>query len=418
MRILYLCADLGVPVLGGKGAAVHVRSLAEALARAGHEVAVAAAALARAPWERPAPFELPVLHLPPAESVEAASRGIKTFRETIGSDTAIGGELRRILYNEQLRVDLKRALERTPPDVVLERASLFGTAGSLVAAELGVPHLLELNAPLAAEQGAYRRGTLAELAAGAERWALARADAVLTVSAPLAEHAVRTGAMPERVHVLPNGVDPAVFRPDARNAMLRRRLGLGQGPLIGFVGGLRPWHGIEALPNLLATLAARRPSLQLVVAGDGPLSAWLRRELAARGLAGHAALLGPLPHADVAAVIRELDVALAPYPLPEHDFYFSPLKLFEYMGCGAPVVASSVGQIADVVRDGENGLLVAPGDTAALARACERLLAEPQLRRQLGTAAAEDVRRLYTWDANATRVGELSSRLRELRAAA
>jgi glycosyltransferase involved in cell wall biosynthesis len=418
VRILYLCADLGVPVLGGKGSSVHVRSVTEALARAGHEVAVAASTLARAPWERPVAFGLPMLHLPPAEPVDAAARGIKTFREAIGSDTAIGGELRRILYNEQLRVDLKRALERTPPDVILERASLFGTAGSLVAAELGVPHLLELNAPLAAEQGTYRRGTLGELASAAERWALARADAVLTVSAPLAEHALRSGAVRERVHVLPNGVDPDVFRPGARDATLRRRLGLGPGPLIGFVGGLKPWHGIEALPGLLATLVEKQPLLQLVVAGDGPLADWLRDDLAAVGIAERAVLLGALPHRDVAAVMRELDVALAPYPLPDHDFYFSPLKLFEYMGCGAPVVASSVGQIADVVRDGENGLLVAPGDAAALAHACERLLADPELGRRLGATAADDVRRLYTWDANAARIADVTTRLLELRAAA
>lgn len=418
MRILYLCADLGVPVLGGKGSSVHLRSLAEALARAGHEVAVAAPALVRSPWERPAAFEPPVLHLPPAEPVEAASRGVKTFRETIGAETAVGGELRRLLYNEQLRVELKRALERTPPDVILERASLFGTAGSLVAEELGVPHLLELNAPLAAEQGAYRRGELGELASAAERWVLAHADAVLAVSAPLAAHAARFGAPPERVHVLANGVDPALFRPGARDATLRRRLGLGPGPLIGFVGGLRPWHGIEALPELLETLSARRPSLQLVVVGDGPLAAWLRDELAARGLTGRAALLGSLAHAEVAAVVRELDVALAPYPPPKHDFYFSPLKLFEYMGCGTPVVASALGQIADVIRDGENGLLVPPGDVPALADACERLLAAPDLARRLGAAAADDVHRLHTWDANAERIAELSTRLRKLRAAA
>jgi glycosyltransferase involved in cell wall biosynthesis len=305
-----------------------------------------------------------------------------------------------------------------PPDVILERASLFGTAGSLVAAELDIPHLLELNAPLAAEQGAYRRGALGELAGLAERWALSRADAVLTVSAPLAEHAMRAGARAERVHVLPNGVDTKVFRPDARDAMLRRRLGLGAGPLIGFVGGLRPWHGIDALPELLERLAARHRSIQLVVVGDGPLAGWLRGELDRRGLSDRAVLVGAVPHEDVAAVMRELDVAIAPYPQPEHDFYFSPLKLFEYMACGAPVVASRIGQIADVVRDGENGLLVTPGDADELAAACDRLLLDPELARRLGAAAADDIRRFYTWDVNAARVGELSTLLRDSKAAA
>ncbi|MEZ5101798.1 MAG: glycosyltransferase [Thermoleophilia bacterium] len=418
MRILSLVADIGIPILGGKGAAVHARSLATALARAGHEVALAAPSLVREPWERPAPLGPPVLHLPPAAHVEQAARGVKSFRETIGAATAIGGELRRVLYNEQLVDDLHRVLERRPPDVLLERASLFGTAGSLVAERLGVPHVVELNAPLAAEQEAYRGGSLGELAAAAERWTLGRADVVLTVSSLLARHAIRCGAAPERVHVLPNGVDPAAFHPGPRDATLRRRLGLGAGPLVGFVGGLRPWHGIEALPGLLARLATVHPSVRLVVVGDGPLAGQLAGELAARGLTGCASLLGALPHEDVAAVVRELDVALAPYPRPEHEFYFSPLKLFEYMACGVPVVASRLGQIAEVVRDGETGLLVPPGDADALATACRRLLDEPALAQRLGAAAAAEVARRYTWDANAARVGELAAGARAARVAA
>lgn len=418
MRILSLVADLGIPVLGGKGASVHARSLAAALARSGHEVALAAPSLVREPWERPAAFDQPVLHLPPSQAVEQAARALKSFRETIGSETAVGGELRRVLYNEQLADDLHRALERRPPDVLLERASLFGTAGSLVAERLGVPHVVELNAPLAAEQDAYRHGALGELGAAAERWTLARADAVLAVSGLLAQHAIRCGAAPDRVHVLPNGVDPAVFHPAPRDATLRRRLGLGTGPLVGFVGGLRPWHGIEALPGLLAALAVGHPSVRLVVVGDGPLAGWLAGELAARDLAGRAALLGALPHAEVAAVVRELDVALAPYPRPDHAFYFSPLKLFEYMACGAPVVASRLGQIGEVVRDGETGLLVAPGDADALAAACARVLDDPALAQRLGAAAAAEVARRYTWDANAARVVELAASARGARAAA
>ena len=418
MRILYLCADLGIPVLGGKGAAVHVRAITTALARGGHEVAVAAPALVREPWERPVSFELPVLHAPPAETVEAASRGVKAFREAIESDTPVGGELRRILYNEQLRVELKRTLERTPPDVIVERASLFGTAGSLVATELGVPHVLELNAPLAAEQGVYRRGTLDELASTGERWLLRRADAVFAVSSPLAEHAVRSGAARERVHVLPNGVDPTTFHPGPRDSTLRRRLGLGAGPVVGFVGGLRPWHGIELLPRLLERLAARRPDVTLAVVGDGPLAGVLRDGLGARGLADRAVLLGSVPHDEVAAVVRELDLALAPYPEPAHEFYFSPLKLFEYMGCGVPVVASRIGQIAEIVRDGENGLLTAPGDLDELVGACERLLDDGELARRLGARAADDVAGRYTWDANAARIGALAERLRAARAVA
>lgn len=118
----------------------------------------------------------------------------------------------------------------------------------------------------------------------------------------------------------------------------------------------------------------------------------------------NAVFTGSLPHEDVADLIRQFDVALAPYPRREHSFYFSPLKLFEYMACGAPVVAAAAGQITEVVRDGESGLLYPPGDAEALLAACDRLLTDPALRRRLGETAAKDVHAQYTWDGNAARV--------------
>ena len=104
-------------------------------------------------------------------------------------------------------------------------------------------------------------------------------------------------------------------------------------------------------------------------------------------------------------------MALAPYPRLDHPFYFSPLKLFEYMACGVPVVAAEVGQIAEVVRDGETGLLYPPGDADALVAACDRLLADSPLRRRVGEAAAKEVHTRYTWDHNAARVVELARSL-------
>jgi glycosyltransferase involved in cell wall biosynthesis len=411
MRILYLCPDLGIPVLGRKGAAVHVRSLAAALARAGHSVALAAALLHKSPWEQPAGLDLPVLHLPPGPEAQAAVLAVKEFTDTLGVADSLPGEFRRILLNRDLGRQLRRRFENDPPDIIYERASLYGTAGAVLARELGRPLLLELNAPLAVEQAAYRATGLGGLAAAAERWALAHADAVLTVSEPLRQYVTGLGVDPGRVHTVPNGVDAVLFRPGPPDPGVRPRWGLGDGPLIGFVGGLRPWHGVEALPGLLGRLARRHPGLRLVVVGDGSLRAELERDLRERDLAHAAVFTGSVPHEEVPALVRQFAVALAPYPRPEHPFYFSPLKLFEYLACGAPVVAAALGQIAEVVRDGETGLLHPPGDADALAAACDRLLADPGLARRLGRAAAEEAHRRYTWDHNAARVAELAGPL-------
>src|SRR5947207_3314860 len=163
MKILYLCPDIGVPVLGRKGASVHVRELVAALARAGHNVVVAAQTLGKSPWEEPTRMEVPVRHVVPTPNVAAAVAALKGFNELLGVENPIPGEIRRILYNRDFETDLKRRFEREPPDFIYERASLYATAGVSLARTFNVPLLLELNAPLAVEQTTYRATGLAPL---------------------------------------------------------------------------------------------------------------------------------------------------------------------------------------------------------------------------------------------------------------
>jgi glycosyltransferase involved in cell wall biosynthesis len=229
---------------------------------------------------------------------------------------------------------------------------------------------------------------------------------------------VSLGVPPEHVHVVPNGVDTELFRPGPRAPAIRERWGLDGGPVLGFVGGYQPWHGVQVLPALLERLLPRYPGLHLVVVGDGRDRAQLDREIGTRGLAAHARLTGPVPHEEVPALIREFDVAVAPYQGSAHDFYFSPLKLFEYMGCAAAIAAPRLGQIEEVVRDGETGLLYSPSEPDALAATCDRLLSDRDLGRRLGLAAAADVRRNYTWDHNAARVTRIAEALLSERTAA
>ncbi|HET7479277.1 MAG TPA: glycosyltransferase family 4 protein [Rubrobacteraceae bacterium] len=398
-----------MPVLGRKGASVHVRELVAAFGRAGHSVLVAASLLSKSPWEEPATLEAQLLHLPPAPETASAFYALREFNETLGIEDSLPGELRRILYNQDMLAQLERRFENHAPDFIYERASLYSTAGILLARTLERPLLLELNSPLAVEQAAYRQTGLGELAAKAERWILSRADAVVAVSEPLREYAISLGAEPERVHVVPNGVNPELFHPDI--ATRGDRWKPGDGPVLGFVGGLRPWHGVEVLPALLERLAARYPHIRLVVAGDGPLRKDLERDARERGLERNIVFTGTLPHEEVAPLIRRFDIALAPYPRPKHDFYFSPLKVFEYMACGVPVVAAGLGQIPDIVRDGETGLLYPPDEPGALLAACERLLDDPDLRVSLGRAAAKEIHARYTWDRNAERVTDLARSL-------
>ncbi len=420
MKILYLCPDLGIPVLGRKGASVHVRELVGAFARAGHRVTLAAQTLLKSPGEEPARVRARVLQVAPEAAAAAVVREFKDFNQLLGAESSMPGELRRMLYNEALYRELKRRFLRHKPDFIYERASLYATAGARLAAKFKVPHIVELNAPLAVEQTEYRATGFGELAARAERWTLMHADAVVVVSTELARHVKSLGVKAAKIQVMPNGVNPELFWTPPKTARRSgrvtpqpaKRAAKGATRLtLGFVGGLRPWHGVEVLPELLQRLSQRHPDLRMVIAGDGQLRGELERGFRQRGLSQRVTFTGALLHEEVPSVIRRFDIALAPYPKHDHDFYFSPLKLFEYMACGVAVVAAKQGQVAEVMRHGRTGLLYPPGNLTALTAACERLLGDAPLRDRLGTAAAKRVLGRFTWDHNAARVVALAHKL-------
>jgi len=421
VNILYLCPDVGIPVLGQKGAAVHVRSLVTALSGLGHKVFLAAPCLHKSTVSRPTHsrfrricwnnLDVTLFQLPASLAIQNVSDSLKGFNEVLGIDNSLPSAVRRILYNQELLTQLQRRFEEVPPDFIYERGSLYATAGVSLARELNVPLIIELNAPLALEQASYRATGLDDLATQAERWILSQANAVLTVSSVLQDYAISLGVNANRVHVLPNGVDTNLFRPGAPDPGTRARWGLGDGPILGFVGMLRPWHGVMALPLVLGRLVDRYKNLRLVIVGDGPLRAQLERDLRDRGLISNAVFTMSVRQDEVAELIRHFDVALAPYSQLDHAFYFSPLKLFEYMASGVPVVAAEIGQIAQVVKDGKTGLLYPPDDVDALVSACNRLLDDRNLGQRLGQASALEIRERYTWTNNAKRVVELARSL-------
>src|SRR5690606_38547242 len=206
------------------------------------------------------------------------------------------------------------------------------------------------------EQRRYRVLADAAGAHAATRDLLAAADVVACVSDPVAAWA-RGIAPGSRTVVVPNGADPARITPGPEPA----------GPFtVGFVGTLKPWHGLDVLAEAFDRAAA--PGWRLLVCGEGPERAALERRVRR---SGHAAeFTGGLAPDAIPAQLRRMHVATAPYPAVAGErHYFSPLKLYEYLAAGLPVVASRIGQAARVIEDGQTGLLVPPGDPAALAGA-------------------------------------------------
>lgn len=383
MRIAYVSTDLGVPVFGTKGASIHVRELCRALVSLGHEVEILTT---RAGGPEAAGFDVPVREIA-LEAGSAASR-----------------ESRALSAAAALRRRGPALLRDFGPDVIYERYSLFGTAGATLAREFDVPLLLEVNAPLTDEQAAHRELAQGSTAKRLERDVLRSADRLIVVSPWLERWAIGLGVDAARVTVLPNGVDPERFEVvEAERDAVRARLELGERPVVGFLGTLKPWHDVATLVQAIGRLRDERPWLLLI--GEGPERASLE-ELARRERVD-AVFTGAVPHELVPAYLAALDVAVAPYAR-EDGFYFSPLKLVEYLAAARPVVAADVGEIDHCVRPGQTGFLYPPGDAAALADAIRELLADPAQAASLGEAGREHVREEHTWEESAHTVIELA----------
>jgi glycosyltransferase involved in cell wall biosynthesis len=366
MRVAYVCSDPGVPVFGTKGASVHVQEVVRVLRRLGHEVVLHTA---RPGGEPPADLR----------DVRVHDHGRPMAADTASREHAC------LAADDALEAELVTALAAEDVDLVYERYSLWGGAGVRAASRVGLPAVLEVNAPLVEEQATHRELVDRVAAERRVRSAVRAATATVCVSEPVAAWARARAADPRRVHVVPNGVDTDRVRPgDARDP---------RAYTVGFVGTLRPWHGVDDLVAAVAQLRTGVPTARLRLIGDGPG----RQQLLdlSEQLDVPADCTGVIAPTDVPAQLHRLDVAVAPYPA--HADYFSPLKLYEYLAAGLPVVASAVGQVPDILEHGRAGLLVPPGDPAALAQALRTLALRPATARRLRSRARRLAVTRYTW---------------------
>lgn len=373
MRIAYVSTDPGIAVFGRKGASVHVQAVVTELVRADHEVHL----LTPRPEGNPI-AGVTVHRLPAIGKGDAAARE----RRAQASDAAVAAELTAIA-----------------PDLVYERYALWGRTATRWAATHGIRSVLEVNAPLVREQRRFRELVDVRHAEAVACSALSHADTVVCVSEPVGDWARATGARPGTVLVEPNGVDPA-------------RITVAPGPVaeadsaaftVGFVGTLKPWHGLDTLVAALEPLMRADDSWRLLLVGDGPLADDLGSRLAVAGLSDRAELTGAVAPAEVTAQLHRMDVACAPYPGSGSD-YFSPLKVYEYLAAGLPVVASAVGQLLAALDHGRLGRLVRPGDLAALSEALVDLRGDRDERARLRRLGPEAVLASHTWQAVVERV--------------
>ena len=381
MRIAYICCDPGIPVFGTKGASVHIQEVVRELRAACHEVVLYAL---RSGEHVPADLTDLELHLEtvsdvaPAEREQAQVRAAQRIASRVVADGA---------------------------DLVYERYSLFSTALADITAAIGVPGVLEVNAPLIDEQRRHRSLVDASGAEQALRRQVGAARATVCVSDPVADWVRRhtadvpdADAVADRIHTVPNGVSVRRIQPQPADP---------ERVVVTFVGTLKPWHGVADLITA-ASLARQQWTLRII--GDGPEMETLRAQ--AERLGVEADFRGAVSPEEIPAHMAGSAIGVAPYPDlgGREQQYFSPMKVLEYLAAGLAVVASDVGQIPQLLEEGSqlHGVLVTPSDPTALAAALDDLAASPQRRARMGRNGRLLAEERHSWRRVVTRILELA----------
>lgn len=274
---------------------------------------------------------------------------------------------------EAFREGIEGVARQWQPEVLHAHSpALCGMAGLRAAKRLGLPFVYEIRAfweDAAVGNGTGREGSLKyRLTRALENRVVAGADAVFTICKGLRDDLDARGHDGEKIGVSPNGVDLALFGdPVARDDALAHALGIGAGPVVGFIGSFYDYEGLDDLVAALPALRQRHPHAQLLLVGGGPMDEALRAQAAASPAGDAIVFTGRVPHAEVERYYSLIDVLAYPRKHSRLTDLVTPLKPLEAMAQRRIVAASDVGGHRELITDGQTGLLFPPDDPAGMA---------------------------------------------------
>jgi len=350
-------------------------------------------------------------HTQPSAAAEEADGLL--FHRTPGAATGPAG-LREWREVGLLEDAIEDVIKEWRPDVLHAHSpALCGQAALRVARRHGIPLVYEIRAfweDAAVGNGTAKANSLRyRLTRQLENFVVRHADAVVTICEGLRNDLVARGTNPERITVVPNGVDLALFgTPPEPEADLASELDLldSQGqrlPVIGFIGSFYDYEGIDILIEAMELLVRYHPDARLLLVGGGPCEQALRAQAAKSRAARAIHFVGRVPHDQVERYYALTDILAFPRKRSRLTDLVTPLKPLETMAQGKLVCASDVGGHRELIEDGVTGHLFAPDDAQACAGALASMLTHRQRWPAMRAAGRRHVEMKHDWATNATR---------------
>jgi glycosyltransferase involved in cell wall biosynthesis len=395
MRICYVAPDVAVPHY--RGSSTHVYEVARNLSKLGHEVHVMARRVDSAQAKNES-LDGMTIHRFQRGIVFSSRKSSFVNSEAKGSYKGNTSSIVWKSYETYLKtifplyiaLEVTRLVRESSIDIIFERETAFG-AGAMGSMLTGRPLILEVIGNRVSNLQARR------------------SSKIIAYSRGMFEGTPEAG----KVETVTGAVDTDMFSPNpAARAEIRKLYSL-DSPVIGYVGTFQEWHGIAELIRAAAYLVERHPDIKFLMVG--PYYKETQARVEALGLGKSFVFTGPIAYVDVPKYINAADVLVAPYnpdkiesteQVRKHGLG-APLKVYEYMAVGKPVITTDVKPISDPVEDGVTGYLVPPGDSEALARSLERILENPGSFAEMGAAARRSMIANYSWAFLARRLSDI-----------
>ncbi|MFH1776257.1 MAG: glycosyltransferase family 4 protein [Candidatus Omnitrophota bacterium] len=380
MKILYIHRTQGKGVEG-----IHIRGIVEALRRMGHTV----------------DMDCPVM----TEGKGALRKRFDWLSKNLPEYVF---ELMEIFYNFLAFRKIRQKFSLNKYDFVYERFAFFSWAGTYLAKRFNIPYMLEVNYTSYTPLVRRRTKVLLPFVRYIERKSFENADAIFVVSSFLKKQLIALGISDGKIYLTPNAVDEKIFSFNFSANEIKDKCGLSGRNIIGFVGGFYPWHGLELLLEAVKNIEKKRNNLCLFLVGDGPMKVRLEEIKTDLKIMSKLIFAGKVEYEELPKYIASMDVCV----MPNSNNYGSPMKIFEYMAMGKPVVAPRLGPLEDVIDDDKNGLLFEPQNVFALAACIERILDDDELNKRIRENARNNVFKNHLWKNNAAKIIDVCYKLK------
>lgn len=390
MNILYVALKESLP--GSHGGAVHVTEVAQQLARRGDAITV-------------------VVQQKAGQAAREKMDGFDLIRVPTRSNFLLW----------QLESEMRELIAEIKPDAVMERYYNFSGAALRVAHRANIPTLLEVNAPMLDPRGSKKYVADKLMLGWMTRMAREQAAFAKRIVTPLAA-TVPFLELRDKVREIPWGANVELFD--------RARLGekeIGDWRLeinpsgkhvVAFLGSFRSWHGVREFVKVAEKILETREDILFLMVGAGELLEETREKVKRANLQEKIILTGAVDYARVPYYLAVSDVGVAPFNTQVHPplrvgFYWSPLKVHEYMAMGLPVVTIDVAGLNNIVREGQEGLLYPENDLEKMRAAILKLVDDAVLAKRLGDAGRARVVEHFSWQKHAELLEGVLEEMRE-----